>query len=312
MQHGNRRTRNRLLVIYSRNIDARKLSKRALVALGDDVKYGDVTSRAIGLKRTVARVVITAREKCILAGVAQAHSVLASRGVEVIWNRKRGETVRAGEVVLEAVGDVRALLETSRTVLNYLSVMSGIATATNRLSKRFGLKVSGLRKSHPQLLYDEKDAISAGGGLTHRLNLGDAVLIKKEYVAAYGLSKQKRGVGRSVLLVECTKNAVLFARKRGLIAIVEVNSLYEALAVAKEGPDVIMLDNFSVGAVRKAVGTIRKFSKSIIVEASGGITSRNAGAYLGAGADVVSMSALSFSKPIDFRLELLDGGIRRK
>ncbi len=306
--------------IFNRSLKnfEKKMAQRAALALNDDVGEGDITTEATINKKNAAsqraRAIVRAKENGVFFGVLEAGVVLS--GLKSKWKAKEGARVKRGDVVLVVEGDVREILKKCRIALNYLQLLSGIATKTRALVKKFGRRVCSLRKTHPGLQFSEKRAVQAGGGFTHRLNLADGFLIKDNHIAAVAVElfgkntafteKQKISAIREAL-ARCSKY-----RSENHLASrpieVEVESLAQAVAAAEmkkktRAPDVIMLDNQTPRQLKKIARAIRRIDKTILLEASGGISEKNISAFLRAGADVVSMSSLTFNaKPLDFDL----------
>jgi nicotinate-nucleotide pyrophosphorylase (carboxylating) len=163
--------------------------------------------------------------------------------------------------------------------------------------KKAGLKtkVACTRKTAPGLLYFDKKAVLVGGGDTHRLHLDDMVLIKDNHIAIIG-SVEKA--------VKKAKEGCSFSKKIE----VEVTSMEDALAAAKAGADIIMLDNFSPDQIKEAVKQLKKagFLGKILLEASGGITTENILEYASTGVDIVSLGEITDSaKTLDISLEIV-------
>jgi nicotinate-nucleotide pyrophosphorylase (carboxylating) len=196
-------------------------------------------------------------------------------------------------------GDAKAILSAERTLINILSRMSGIATATRKVTEKIekaGLKtrVACTRKTAPGLLYFDKKAVLIGGGDTHRLHLDDMILIKDNHIAIAG-SVEKA--------IEKVREGASFSKKIE----VEVASVKDALVVAKAEVDVIMLDNLSPKQIEKAIKSLEKagFLGKILLEASGGITTQNILAFASTGVNIVSLGELTDSiKALDISLEV--------
>ena len=220
---------------------------------------------------------------------------------------EEGERVKAGAKILNASGPASALLKIERTLLNILSHMSGVTTATSalvELAKNEGTgktRIACTRKTLPGLRYFEKRAVAVAGGDTHRLRLDDAVLIKDNHLAISGT------------ITECINRArsrVSFTRKIE-VEIVDVNQAVEA---AKSGADIILLDNMKPDQIAEAVSLLRKenLREKITLEASGGIRKDNLQAYLRTGVDVVSLGAITHSaKSIDMSMNIKPSKRRR-
>jgi nicotinate-nucleotide pyrophosphorylase (carboxylating) len=220
-------------------------------------------------------------------------------GLEVEASVNDGKKVRPGEVLLKISGDARTLLTAERTVLNLLSRMSGIATATRNLVEKLQkahvkTRVACTRKTAPGLLYFDKKAVMIGGGDTHRLHLDDMILIKDNHVALAG-SVEKA--------VEKARKHASFSKKIE----VEVTKTEELLPAIRAGADIIMLDNFSPKQVQKAMTLLKKEKHygKVMVEASGGITAENIMRFASTGVDVISLGEITQSpKALDLSLEV--------
>jgi nicotinate-nucleotide pyrophosphorylase (carboxylating) len=298
----------------------KQILSRALLALRDDVGRGDITTLATlsqASKEEEATIVV--KEDGVLGGVLEARAVLEAGGLHVEFLKEQGDSVNKGEVIARIRGDVRQILSRERTALDYLQIMSGIATACRRLALRFPGKVASLRKTHPGLAFSEKMSVRAGGALTHRLGLFDGFLIKDNHIAAVA----RELFGSSVFteeqkvraIRESLRRAELFRRRHRLSRYfieVEVESLGQALAAARyfrdSGvPDIILLDNMSPSEVKQCVKAIREVAgHDILIEASGGVTEANLESYVEAGVDVASMSSLTLnSRPLDISLKIV-------
>ncbi len=276
------------------------MAGRARLALSDDTGKGDITSLALIPKNTRAKATIISNSRGVLCGLLEAREIF--KGLRVKELKREGEQIRAGEKIIFIEGNAREILARARTALNYLQVLSGIATATKNLSSRFPDKIASLRKTHPCLTHSEKRAVKIGGGLTHRVNLGDGILIKKEHLVLLGGGK--KAIKKALSLASRYRQN----NKLRVPIEVEVSSFEQAVlaaefARARKVPDAIMLDNFNARDAKKAIETIKEIAPHVLVECSGGINEKNAATYIRAGADVVSTSALTLrAKPLDFRL----------
>lgn len=307
--------------IFNRSLKQsnKRIASRAIEALGDDVGSGDITTNAISRKKTIskttARAFIRAKADGVLCGVLEATAVL--EGLKLEWKKREGDKIKKGEIVAVVEGDVRKILASCRTALNYLQILSGISTKTRRLVEKFGARVCALRKTHPCLSFSEKRAVQAGGGFTHRLNLSDGFLVKDNHIAAvatelFGKKKHFFEKQKIAALQECIIRCASYrsAHHFPFPIEVEVETLAQAVAAAelkkKTGaPDAILLDNRTPAQVKQIASAIRKIDSSILIEASGGITEKNVSSFLQAGADVVSMSDLIFNaKPLDYSLTI--------
>jgi nicotinate-nucleotide pyrophosphorylase (carboxylating) len=207
-----------------------------------------------------------------------------------------GHRVTEGLRLATAEGPLRALLRGERVALNFLQRMSGIATATQAYVDAVagtGVKITDTRKTVPGLRVLDKMAVRAGGGVNHRFGLDDMFLIKDNHVVAAG------GVTRAVEL--CRKAASAMRRPPAIeLEVRTLPEVHEALAC--EGIQRIMLDNFPLEAMREAVVLI---DHRLEVEASGGITLKTVRAVAETGVDLISVGALTHSvKALDISLEV--------
>jgi nicotinate-nucleotide pyrophosphorylase (carboxylating) len=279
------------------------IKQRALEAFRDDLGEGDITSDYV-LLDSPARAVILAEEDCTVAGVLEATTILTAGGLTVS-GKEDGSEAKSGDEIMLIEGSVRQILARERVTLNYLSRMSGIASLSSKLSKKHGKRVLFLRKTDPGLLFSEKRAVSLGGCLPHRMNLSDGILIKDNHISQLAKSGDRIGAIKAAI------NRVHEHRPDPkLMFEVEVESAEEAEVAAFEFrklhiTGIIMLDNMQPAEVKNAVKAAKSAEPGVVIEASGGITEENIGAYLKAGADFVSTSIFMAAKPAKFKLEIL-------
>jgi len=299
--------------IFDRNLAKYKkqMVERALLALRDDIEKGDITTEAVIKKPIRMKAAIISKSSGILCGLLEAKEIL--KGLNVKSNKNEGDKIRKGDVLLTLGGDGRKMLQNGRIALNYIQILSGIATTTNELAKKFPGKICSLRKIHPCLSYSEKRAVKVGGGFTHRLGLSDGFLIKDNHLAV--ISAELFGgkfseEEKAAAVKEAIKRAAVYRKRKKLSypIEIEVESERQAIAAAdmkrKTGaPDAILIDNKKPKEVASIVKAIRSIDSSILIEASGGITPKNAKNYINAGVDVISSSYLTLrSKPLDVSL----------
>ena len=267
-------------------------------ALAEDLRYGpDVTSAATAAAGARAVAGVVAREPGVLAGLPVALAVLDATGVPPEAAEPRhadGDRIAAGAEVLRIRSGLRELLGAERTLLNVLTHLSGIATATRAWADALsgsGCAVRDTRKTTPGLRQLEKYAVRCGGGLNHRMGLGDAALIKDNHVVAAGSVTKAIEAVRAVatalpLEVECD----------------DLTQVEEALAA---GAELILLDNMDLADLRAAVGLAGPYP-SVRLEASGGLRLATARAVAETGVDFVAVGALTHSSPaLDLGLDLL-------
>jgi nicotinate-nucleotide pyrophosphorylase (carboxylating) len=266
-------------------------------ALAEDVgPLGDITAALVPESARVA-VTLTARHAGVVAGrlCALEAFALVDPGVVVEWLLPDGSAVGAGDVIARMEGPLRAVLTAERTALNFCCHLSGVATLTRRYvdavtAANPATRVLDTRKTTPGLRALEKAAVRAGGGHNHRATLSDAVLVKDNHLAGMGIGEavaRARALwpGRMVE-VECDRRA----------------QVHEAVAA---GATVVMLDNMTPDEVATCVADVRAASDSVLVEVSGGVGLDDAPRYAAAGADLISVGALTHSAPVlDLGLDL--------
>lgn len=257
--------------------------------LAEDVGQGDITTALLVPARSIAEAEITAKDTGVAAGIEETSILLRSLGLEVDPLVSDGEKIRTKQKLMKIRGETRTILAAERTVLNILSRMSGIATATNRLVEKLRkakrkTKVACTRKTAPGLMYFDKKAVMLGGGDTHRVHLDDLILIKDNHITVSG------DVEKAVKKAQ--KNAS-FSKKIE----VEVSNVEDALAAMKAGADIVMLDNFSPKQVQEAMKQIEKngLSGRALIEVSGRITADNILDFASKHVDIVSLGEITHS-----------------
>jgi nicotinate-nucleotide pyrophosphorylase (carboxylating) len=277
--------------------DADDLRRVVEIALGEDLRYGpDATTTATVAADAVAVADLTARSAGVLAGLPAAlavlDAVLGPDGYTVLTARADGDALAAGDVALSVRAPVRGLLTAERTALNLVCHLSGIATATRAWVDAVagtGARIRDTRKTLPGLRLLEKYAVRCGGGVNHRLGLGDAVLIKDNHVAAAG------SVGAAL--------AAARLHAPGLPCEVEVDTLDQLDEALALGAELILLDNFDIAATAEAVR--RRGSRPTGLESSGGLQLDVARTYAETGVDYLSVGALTHSViALDLGLDL--------
>ncbi len=254
-------------------------------ALAEDAARNDRTAQACVPADAAGRARITAKADGVLSGVQVAARVFAAvdAGIAQDWQARDGQAVHRGQIVAELAGNLRALLAAERTALNFLQHLSGIATATRRFVDAVagtGCRVMDTRKTTPGLRRLEKAAVRHGGGDNHRMDLQSGMLIKENHIAAAG------GLARAV--AQCR------AQAGGLWVEVECETLDEVREAVRAGPDIILLDNMSLDAMRRAREIV---PRDIELEASGNITLDNARAVAETGVDRIAIGAITHSAP---------------
>jgi nicotinate-nucleotide pyrophosphorylase (carboxylating) len=256
-------------------------------ALAEDLgSAGDVTSLACIPAGTRLTTVIAARREGRVAGLDCARLAFQAVGdcrYEALV--ADGQDVEAGAALARIEGEARSILTAERTALNFVQRLCGVATLTRayvRAVAHTQAAITDTRKTTPGLRALEKMAVRFGGARNHRFGLDDAVLIKDNHVAACG------GVGAAVRAARAAVGHLVKVE----VEIDRLDQLEEALA---EGPDVVMLDNFSLADMRAAVAAT---AGRAVLEASGGVDLSTVAAIAETGVDVISVGALTHSAPI--------------
>ncbi len=269
-------------------------------ALDEDLRYGpDLTSAATAAPGARAAASVVAREPGVLAGIPVVLAVLDAAGIAPAAAeqlRADGDRIDGGAEVLRIRAPLRELLGAERTLLNFLTHLSGIATATRAWADAVsstGCAVRDTRKTTPGLRQLEKYAVRCGGGLNHRMGLGDAALIKDNHVAAAG------GIAAAI--------AAIRAAAPGLPLEVECDHLTQVRQALDAGARLILLDNMGRADLRAAVAMAGRYP-SVRLEASGGLRLEEARAVAETGVDFVAVGALTHSSPaLDLGLDMLAG-----
>jgi nicotinate-nucleotide pyrophosphorylase (carboxylating) len=269
-------------------------------ALDEDLRYGpDLTSAATAAPGAQAVAGVVAREPGVLAGLPVALAVLDMAGLAPDTARPRradGDRIGAGSEVLRIQAPLRELLGAERTLLNFLTHLSGVATATRAWADALagtGCAVRDTRKTTPGLRQLEKYAVRCGGGQNHRMGLGDAALIKDNHVAAAG------GVAAAIAAVRAAAPALPLE--------VECDTLAQVREALEAGATLILLDNMGLAGLRAAADLAGGYPGTRL-EASGGLRLEEARAVAETGVDFVAVGALTHSSPaLDLGLDVLGG-----
>ncbi len=258
-------------------------------ALAEDFGVmGDITSIAAIPSDSFASGVFVARDEGVLAGSACVTETFAQVDPTVVvrWNATDGDPVAAQQILATVEGPTRSLLGGERVALNLAGHLSGVATLTRRYVRAThgNARILDTRKTTPGLRALEKAAVRAGGGFNHRDSLSDAVLLKDNHLAVSG----------SARAVERAR-----ARWPGRMVEVECDDIDQVVEAATSRVDRIMLDNMTPDEVRRAVEAISDaIGSKIPVEVSGRVALETVGQYAAAGADFISVGALTHSAPV--------------
>ncbi len=268
-------------------------------AIEEDVKDGDHSSLSCIPSDKLSKAELIAKDNGIIAGIEVAKKVFAviDQKLEVEAVYDDGDSVEKADMVLLVKGSARSILKAERLVLNFMQRMSGIATLTKKYVKAvegFPAKILDTRKTTPLFRQFEKMAVKIGGGENHRMGLYDMIMIKDNHIAYAG------GIKPAITSVQ----SYLKSKNLSLKIEIETTSLTEVEEVIEAGGvDRVMLDNFKIPIVKKAVKLI---NKKFETEVSGGINLETVRDYAACGVDYISVGALTHSyKSLDLSLEAI-------
>jgi nicotinate-nucleotide pyrophosphorylase (carboxylating) len=261
-------------------ITAEYIAKVVTQALAEDIASGDITAELIGADVQASGRIVT-REDGILCGTAFALEAFQQidPSCDVEWAAQDGDAIAAGSLVCTLSGPARALLTGERTALNFLQLLSGTASTAGQYAARVahtGVKLLDTRKTVPGLRLAQKYAVTCGGCYNHRIGLFDAFLIKENHISAAGSIAEAVAAARDVAPDKPVE--------------VEVENEAELEQALTAGADRIMLDNFTLEALRDAVSHTAGTAE---LEASGNVTDETLVAIAETGVDFISIGALT-------------------
>jgi len=261
-------------------ISAQYISERVQQALAEDVGAGDITASLIAPDTLASADVIT-REAGVLCGKAFAEETFrqVDARCSTVWQVEDGDHINAGDSLYRVTGPARALLTAERTALNFLQALSGTATVAKAYADRIAhtnVRLLDTRKTLPGLRLAQKYAVACGGCYNHRIGLFDAFLIKENHIAAAGGIREAIIAARHIAADKPVE--------------IEVETLLELDTALSAEPDRIMLDNFSLDALREAVA---RTAGQAELEASGNVTDQTLVAIAETGVDLISIGALT-------------------
>jgi nicotinate-nucleotide pyrophosphorylase (carboxylating) len=261
-------------------ISAQYIAERVQQALAEDVGAGDITASLIAPDALASAEVIT-REAGVLCGKSFADETFlqVDDRCSTDWLVADGDHLNAGDSLFRVTGPARALLTAERTALNFLQALSGTATVAKNYAERVAhtdVRLLDTRKTLPGLRLAQKYAVACGGCYNHRIGLFDAFLIKENHIAAAG------GIREAIVAARHIAADTLIE--------IEVETLAELDTALSQAPDRIMLDNFSLEALREAVA---RTTGQAELEASGNVTDDTLVAIAETGVDLISIGALT-------------------
>ncbi len=263
----------------------------------EDIGERDITSETIFSTDGTSCGHFLVKEDGVISGlpiIKEAYH-LFDPSIKVTFYKKDGDIVKSGEVIAKACGSISHLLSGERVILNLLQRMSGIATMTHRTEKVLNsshTRICDTRKTTPGLRMLEKYAVRCGGGFNHRLGLYDGVMIKDNHIAYAGnitkaVQKVREQLGHMVKVE------------------VEIETKEELLEAIEANVDVILLDNCTASQIKELISYV---PKSIVTEASGGITLENIADYRDTGVDYISLGMLTHSiHALDISFNIIGG-----
>ena len=264
-------------------------------ALKEDMPQGDITSENIIPADSESEAIILAKEEGVLAGIDVAERVFHKIDPSIVFkkNLNDGQRFRNGQTLATIQGSSISLLKGERTALNFLQRMSGIATTTQKFVRALQgtkTKILDTRKTTPGLRSLEKYAVKMGGGMNHRFNLSEMVLIKDNHLRIVGSVSQA---------VKSAKERI----KPGVRVEVEATSIEEVQEAVQSGADMIMLDNMSKDAMKEVV---KRVKGKVPLEVSGKVSLRRIKEIASLGVDFISVGSLTHSsKSVDISIEFL-------
>ena len=267
-------------------------------ALQEDIGSGDLTAALIAENSSLAATVIS-RENGVLCGTQWFDACFRSLAVdtEIDWSMRDGDCINAGQQLCAIQGNARALLTAERSALNFLQLLSAVATQTRHYVDAIagtGAVIVDTRKTVPGLRVAQKYAVKCGGGVNHRIGLYDGILIKENHIFAAG------GIAAALQKAQALASGGVFIQ-------IEVESLLQLRQAMTAGAKMVLLDNFSLVQLREAVAIVRRSSSEIVLEASGNITLDNVRQVAETGVDRISIGSLTKNvQAIDLSMRFME------
>tara|TARA_B100000686_G_scaffold318960_1_gene369217 strand:+ start:1053 stop:1868 length:816 start_codon:yes stop_codon:yes gene_type:complete len=268
----------------------RNLVKQAML---EDLKpSGDITTKLLKKNRQIQAKIISS-QNCVIGGIILAKEVFKYSDKKINFNSKTidGKKIKKGKVVAVISGKAMSILKSERVALNFLSIVSGVATITKKFVDKVkgkSCKICCTRKTIPNLRSIQKYGVKLGGGLNHRYNLSDEILIKDNHIS----------VDRDIRAL--VKRAI--KKRKGKKITVEVDNLSQLKKILDLKFDRILFDNMSLKNLRKGIKISNKYFET---EASGGVNLKNVKNIASTGVNRISVGQITHSVPaINFKLEL--------
>lgn len=290
---------------------ARNPGIKALIksALREDIGKGDITTRLLFSRVKKLKAVIIADQEGIVCGLNIARMVfkIQQNKIKFVPLVKDGERIKRGQRLAQIYGSASNILSGERVALNFLGLLSGIATRTAQFVEKTGnckVKIMDTRKTLPGLRDLEKYAVRMGGGYNHRFGLDEMVLIKDNHLSALCAMR----------FALCVKQIIEIIKKKkpkNIKLEIEVKNLKEFKGALTAKPDIIMLDNMSVNQIKRAIkmrDDLKPKTKNLKpkIEASGNINLENIRAYAQTGVDFISLGTLTKDvRSLNLSLEII-------
>ncbi len=276
----------------------KEIKKSISRAIQEDRIHHDVTTQLLVPPHHLSEADIVAKEETVVCGIEVVQAIFQrlDPDMKITVHKKDGDRARKHQKIIHLKGKTRALLSGERIALNFLAYLSGIAYLTNQFVTRvrpYKAKIMDTRKTIPGLRALVKMAVRTGGGVNHRFNLKEMVMIKDNHQTAY--CNKERSVEKAIKRIRS---------KTSHLIVVEVDTLIQFKQALKAQPDIILLDNMPPRQLKKAVEINKKRKKPCLLEASGGINLRNIRAVAKTGVDRISIGALTHSpQATDYSME---------
>lgn len=297
-------------------LDQKRVDAIIRFSLKEDIWTGDLTSESVLDEGAQIDAVVLAKQHGVMCGMGIAERIVFQVDPDLKFRPQvsDGETVEPSQEICFIEGNAISIMKAERTLLNYISLLSGVATKTKTIVDKVegtGVKIYDTRKTIPLHRYLQKYAVTVGGGGNHRKGLWDMVLIKDNHIRAYAMHN---GTSDPEQIIKGIVRRAKANVQNNIRIEIEVETLKECEYALSEEPDVIMLDNMNPEMIRKAV-EVRKnmqLEAKVEFEVSGGITLDNISEYASTGVDIISTGSITADvDPVDFSLEVIlkDGKI---
>ena len=267
-------------------------------ALQEDIGSGDLTAALIA-ENTVLAATVISRENAVLCGTQWFDACFRSLAAdtEIDWSVRDGDRINAEQQLCVIQGNARALLTAERSALNFLQLLSAVATQTWHYVDAIagtGAVIVDTRKTVPGLRVAQKYAVKCGGGINHRIGLYDGILIKENHIFAAG------GIAAALQKAQAIAPGGVFIQ-------IEVESLPQLRQAMTAGAEMVLLDNFTLVQLREAVAIARRSGSEIVLEASGNVTLDNVRQVAETGVDRISIGSLTKNvQAIDLSMRFME------